>query len=36
MLYPEWADFQAIRRELDPDGIFLNDYLRELFGEEDR
>lgn len=36
MLHPEWADFQAIRRELDPDGIFLNDYLRELFGEVDR
>ncbi|GAA1451228.1 D-arabinono-1,4-lactone oxidase [Nesterenkonia lacusekhoensis] len=36
MLYPEWADFQALRRDLDPDGIFLNDYLRELFGEEDR
>lgn len=36
MLYPEWTDFQAVRRSLDPDGIFLNDYLRELFGEEDR
>lgn len=34
MLYPEWADFQEIRRSADPDGVFMNDYLRELFGEE--
>ncbi|GAB3844565.1 D-arabinono-1,4-lactone oxidase [Nesterenkonia populi] len=33
-LYPEWGTFQQIRRELDPDGVFMNDYLRELFGEE--
>jgi FAD/FMN-containing dehydrogenase len=30
-LYPRAADFIAIRRELDPDGVFLNDHLRPLF-----
>jgi FAD/FMN-containing dehydrogenase len=29
--YPRAADFIALRRELDPDGVFLNDGLRELF-----
>lgn len=29
-LYPEWEDFRRVRREMDPDGVFLNDYLREL------
>ena len=29
--YPESARFVAIRRELDPDGVFLNDHLRPLF-----
>jgi FAD/FMN-containing dehydrogenase len=32
-LYPRWEAFQAIRKEMDPDCIFLNDYLRQLFGE---
>lgn len=32
-VYPRWADFQAVRRRLDPQGKFLNPYLRELFGE---
>jgi FAD/FMN-containing dehydrogenase len=32
-LYPEWDRFQEIRRSMDPDGVFLNDHLRELFGE---
>jgi FAD/FMN-containing dehydrogenase len=31
-LYPRYADFQAIRRRLDPEGRFLNDHLRALFG----
>ena len=31
-LYPRWGDFLALRRELDPDGKFLNPYLRSLFG----
>lgn len=34
-LYPEWETFRKIRRQMDPEGIFLNGYLRELFGEEE-
>jgi FAD-linked oxidoreductase len=30
-LYPRWDDFVAVRRELDPKGLFLNPYLGELF-----
>jgi FAD/FMN-containing dehydrogenase len=30
-LYPEAGEFIAVRRELDPDGVFLNDHLRPLF-----
>jgi len=30
-LYPRWQDFQRIRANLDPQGIFLNGYLRTLF-----
>ena len=30
--YPRWDDFSAIRRELDPQGRFLNNYLKTLFG----
>ncbi len=26
--YPQWADFMQMRAQLDPDGLFLNDYLR--------
>src|SRR6478672_1619315 len=29
--YPRAADFVALRRQLDPRGVFLNDHLRELF-----
>jgi FAD/FMN-containing dehydrogenase len=29
-LYPRWGDFVALRRELDPHGVFLNDHLRSL------
>lgn len=29
-LYPRWDDFLAVRRELDPDGRFLNPYLKGL------
>jgi FAD/FMN-containing dehydrogenase len=31
-LYPKYGDFQQIRREFDPNGIFLNPHLRALFG----
>ena len=30
-LYPRWHDFRRIRAILDPQGLFLNDYLRQLF-----
>ena len=30
--YPEWPRFEALRRELDPGGIFLTRYLREHLG----
>lgn len=33
-MYPRWQDFQGIRRLLDPDGLFLNPYLRQLFEED--
>jgi FAD/FMN-containing dehydrogenase len=32
-LYPEWNRFQEIRKQFDPNGIFLNDYLRKVFVE---
>jgi FAD/FMN-containing dehydrogenase len=31
--YPQWQRFHALRRELDPQGRFLNPYLAGLFGE---
>lgn len=31
-LYARWEDFMRVRQALDPDGVFLNDYLRELLG----
>jgi L-gulonolactone oxidase len=31
-LYPEWEQFRELREELDPDGLFLNDHLRDVFG----
>jgi FAD/FMN-containing dehydrogenase len=30
-MYPMWDRFSALRAEMDPDGRFLNDYLRRLF-----
>lgn len=29
--YPHWADFIRVRRQLDPQGMFLNDYLKGVF-----
>ncbi|MFF2481093.1 D-arabinono-1,4-lactone oxidase [Paenibacillus sp. NPDC058071] len=29
--YPMWRAFKAVREELDPDGLLLNDYLRKIF-----
>lgn len=31
LLYPHWHDFRRIRASLDPQGMFLNSYLRALF-----
>ncbi|CAN7262925.1 FAD-binding protein [Pararhizobium sp. LjRoot255] len=31
-LYPRARDFKALRNKLDPEGRFLNDHLRQLFG----
>lgn len=31
-LYPRWHDFKSIRRDMDPEGRFLNPYLAGLFG----
>lgn len=33
-MYPEWDTFGDTRRRLDPHGVFLNDYLRTILGEE--
>jgi FAD/FMN-containing dehydrogenase len=33
-LYPEWSKFMEIRKRMDPEGIFLNDYFKDLFGIE--
>lgn len=32
----DWRRFNEIRRELDPDGLFLNDFMRHVFKEGDR
>lgn len=31
-LYPMWSRFLEIRRKMDPDGVLLNPYLRDLLG----
>jgi FAD-linked oxidoreductase len=31
-LYPEFEAFRETRAEMDPDGLFLNDHLRDVFG----
>ncbi len=32
-LYPMWNKFQEIRNQLDPNGLFMNDYLKKLMVE---
>ncbi|WP_374593512.1 D-arabinono-1,4-lactone oxidase [Aquabacterium sp.] len=32
-VYPRWKDFQALRRQLDPQGRLLNAHLSQLFGD---
>lgn len=34
-VYPRWHDFLALRKKMDPQGMFLNPYLRNLFGVQD-
>jgi len=31
-LYPHWDEFLEVRQAMDPEGIFLNDHLRGVFG----
>ncbi|MGQ7785881.1 D-arabinono-1,4-lactone oxidase [Nesterenkonia sp. K-15-9-6] len=33
-LYPEWEDFLEVRDRMDPERVFLNDHLGEIFGVE--
>jgi FAD/FMN-containing dehydrogenase len=30
--YPEWATFQRVRAQLDPGGVFSNDYIDRVLG----
>lgn len=32
-LYPAWDRFQAVRAELDPEGLFTNDHVRRVLGD---
>jgi FAD/FMN-containing dehydrogenase len=33
VLYPRWNDFLAVRKKMDPDGLFLNEHLeKQIFG----
>jgi FAD/FMN-containing dehydrogenase len=34
--YPKWKDFEALREDMDPDGIFLNLMLKKLFSTTPR
>ena len=31
-MYPQWGRFHAVRRQLDPGGMFMNDHLTRIFG----
>ena len=33
-LYPNWQQFNALRQQMDPEGLFLNKYLKGLFANE--
>jgi FAD/FMN-containing dehydrogenase len=30
-VYPMWDSFMEVRKKLDPEAMFLNDYLKEMF-----
>ena len=34
--YPDWDRFQAVRSQLDPEGVFANDYTRRVLGQPGR
>jgi FAD/FMN-containing dehydrogenase len=34
-LYPHWHNFRRVRATLDPQGVFLNSYLRDLFDADE-
>lgn len=34
-MYPRWGEFALLRAQLDPQGLFLNDYLAGIFGTVD-
>ena len=34
--YPRWAEFQALRERLDPQGLFVNEYLLRVLGVKSR
>jgi FAD/FMN-containing dehydrogenase len=34
--YPEWNKFMQIRKEIDPGGLFMNEYLKQIFDEDDK
>jgi L-gulonolactone oxidase len=33
-LYPKWSDFKILRKEMDPNNKFLNNYLKKVFNEK--
>ena len=32
-LYSRWDDFMKVRKDIDPEGFFMNDHLTQIFGE---
>lgn len=34
-LYPKWEAFQRLRRQMDPDGVFMTKYMKELLGADE-
>ncbi len=33
VLYPQWHKFHSIRKRMDPNGVFMNDYLKKVLGD---
>jgi FAD/FMN-containing dehydrogenase len=34
--YPEWNKFMQIRKQMDPHGLFMNEYLKQIFDEDEK